>query len=411
MPGNSRHLLLLSLLLCLSLAGTSLTASVSQEPDSYSLFLPYVAHDHDPSWHWGETGLIQLQPTPSSDILMVIDHAGRPHLLWGKSATGGDAYIYHTYLSSGNWTSPINVADTLGVSKTLLTPLITPDGKIHLLWANSLTSGGPYRLIYAVFDGSQWSPEEEVASHKYQINIARLNYDENGYIHLTYTLSDIFSYYYHRVRLSDGWSDPQNINPPSGSPALIWRSYRPDRFGGVRYYGEDWNKNMFYSYWRSGELVVDRQAFDGQISSSHYTLLDRSDNLHVYRSGSVPIPGGSVTGLYHHCINANLNSSPEKAITGSESIGAGYSTAWDSQNRLAFGWKPSNTARFNLVVMDECRVIAEKQAVFSGLANPTNWGEMAAVAVTSQPGKFCSLVRILYTSGEYGLLCADINRP
>jgi hypothetical protein len=42
------------------------------------------------------------------------------------------------------------------------------------------------------------------------------------------------------------------------------------------------------------------------------------------------------------------------------------------------------------------------------LPENTRWGDLSAVALSSQPGKFCALVEIPFNYQTQGLACADI---
>jgi len=71
------------------------------------------------------------------------------------------------------------------------------DGHIHLLWFNSLSDGGPYRLMYASFDGQAWSPEEEVYRSKANSGLSgRLFFDSQSTLHVLVTDSDMIADHY-----------------------------------------------------------------------------------------------------------------------------------------------------------------------------------------------------------------------
>jgi hypothetical protein len=401
------HLAILSFLASLSfilLTAPSYPA-LSQETDLHPVYLPLIARDYDPTWVWGEPELVTISPYPRN-ILMATDNHGRQHLFWDVST--GERFIYHSYQTVEGWTEPIKIAETLGMSELIIQPLVTPDGKIHLLWHNSLAFGGPYRLIYSSFDGREWFPEQEIVRYQNRIPYARLNYHDSGDIHIAYTLSAVFINYYHRILTSSGWTDPEKVSPYSVYPTILWKSYVPDRHGGLRFYGSGVDNHLYYAYWIDGEFLIPRQLFQGDITSWSGTLIDRNDALHIFRTSSVPIPGGSVTGLYHRCIDQNLTVLPEQVLSGNEQIGA-YKGAWDSANRLAFAWKGSTTPLFKLVLIDDCTVIDEKQGDFSALGS-YSFRYLTVLSLNTDAGKFCALVDIAYQSTTYGLVCADVRR-
>ena len=138
-------------------------ARAQSDTSGHVLYLPLLQNGYDPSWQWKPTEMVSVSPTPFDNPFLAIDHAGRVHVFWDTWPTSGAAFIYHTYQTANGWSPPAPVANTLGISKLLIPPVVTPDGRIHLVWYNELAFGGPYRLMYASFDGSQGSPEEEMA--------------------------------------------------------------------------------------------------------------------------------------------------------------------------------------------------------------------------------------------------------
>jgi hypothetical protein len=314
---------------------TTSSPALSQDTDLHPIYLPLVSHDYDPTWVWYEPELVTIAPHPRN-ILMSIDNQGRQHLFWDVRL--GDRFIYHSYNSDEGWTVPTIIAETLGTSELFLHPLVSSDGKIHLLWNNRLASGSPYRQMYAYFDGDVWSPDVEVASNHYSFPLTRLNYDDSGNITMASIYGGVFAKYYHRVLASSGWSELLEISPYSVYPTILWKSYNPDMDGGVRFYGQAVGGGLYYAHWNGGDSNIPRQHFPGEIPSWGGTVLDRNYNLNIYRTGSVPIPGGSVTGLYHRCIDQNLTVLPEQVLSGNEQLAHTKApgtapTAWPSPGR------------------------------------------------------------------------------
>jgi hypothetical protein len=249
------HLAILSFLASLSfilLTAPSYPA-LSQETDLHPVYLPLIARDYDPTWVWGEPELVTISPYPRN-ILMATDNHGRQHLFWDVST--GERFIYHSYQTVEGWTEPAKVAETLGMSELILQPLVTPDGKIHLLWHNTLVYFSSYRIMYAYFDGQSWSLEEEVAHHSSLIKFGRLNYSDNLDIYLSYGTSEILGNYYHRTRTHSGWSESIDITDPTIVLFLSWKDIWPDRLGGVHFYGVNvlsMGPDLVYSYWSVGQ--------------------------------------------------------------------------------------------------------------------------------------------------------------
>jgi hypothetical protein len=370
------------------------------------LYLPLVQNGYDPTWQWRATEIVNLSPSPFDNPFLAIDHAGRVHVFWDTWSSGGAAFIYQTYQDGNGWTAPAPIANTLGVSKLLIPPVVTPDGDIHLVWYNDLAIGGPYRLMYASFDGNRWGPEEEITRFTSPYPGAVLNYDDQGNLHIVYREPSLFtdpSFY--RVLVQGTWSDPINITPGSGGQVIFW-DLELDRSGGVRFYGRDLDYQLVYSYWRGGAFQSELTPVTGFTwPHSFDTLLDASDNLHVYRDASVPVPGGSVNGLYHLCLDSSLNWDSEQVLSGYDSIGNGAYVARDNAGGVAFGWKDYNAAEFSLALLKGCSKPVRK---VGQLPETTRWGDLSAVALSRQPGKFCALVEIPFYSQTQGLACADL---
>ena len=124
-----------------------------------------------------------LKPPPQNSPQLVIGLDGRLHLFW-DTLGGADAFIYHSYLEDGYWSEPFPISLSLGTSKLYVSPVVSPDGVIHVLWKNDLKLGGPYRLLYAQFDGVSWSEESEVYVSEKDVNIwGELFFDEQSVIH------------------------------------------------------------------------------------------------------------------------------------------------------------------------------------------------------------------------------------
>ena len=129
------------------------------------------------------------------------------------------AFIYYTdYAEGGKWTPIARVADISALHQMQFPPLVDPDGHIHLLWFNALSMGGPYRLMYANFDGQTWSPEEEVYRSKTNSGLSgRLFFDSQSILHVLVTNSDMILYHYFDLtRVNGAWSSSVEVKPDRG---------------------------------------------------------------------------------------------------------------------------------------------------------------------------------------------------
>ena len=362
-------------------------------------YLPLVVKNYDPGWQWQLPSQIALSPHPNHATILVIDRFGRPHILWDTYTS--PRYIYHTYLTEQGWTAAAPVAESLGTSETLFPPIIDSDGNLHLLWHNWLGSSveNPYCLLYAVFDGSQWSAEEEVVRSVTDIQ-GMVQLDGQDGVRVTYVGTLFFGgKAYQTQRISGVWSSPVQVNV-SHIVSLVW----PDMAGGIHFYGNDtYNNILYHSYWLNGQFIVDGQTGTGQISGRQ-TQLDIQNNLHVYWTGQVPVPGDTVTGIYYQCLDASLNWSPQIIPSEQEEIAGSPSKAWDGQGGFALAWKETPANRIRLSLWGSCTQGDVKTFPF---ASDINW-EVAAAAISHTPRQACVLARELYTY-EYTVVCAVIT--
>jgi hypothetical protein len=373
------------------------------ELDTY-VFLPLVARDYDPTWQWTSTFTPTLSPAPYHNPLMTIDQQGQVHLLW-DTITSQDRFIYHTYLiTASTWTTPTTVAQSLGTSSVLYPPIVDSSGTIHLLWHNEETYNDPERALYAAFANGDWSAEEEVfrSPRTHSTLQGMVHLDASRQLHATLVDSYLASRVFHTVRTASSWSTPVEIGVPDHT-YWIW----PDRWGGVHFYGNDYDTppNLYYSYWRDGSFVVqDRQA-TGQVNGRQ-TQLDGQNDLHIFWTAQVAIPGGNVTGIYHQCLDDDLQITSERVLSGQESASAPVKAA-NQARWFALAWWENSAERVRLAVWDGCTRIYLKTVP---LLTDATWTPKA-LAVSDEPGKVCLLSHTYsYYPGSYRVICADILR-
>lgn len=397
--------LIASWVLCLSAAPVQAQAVCA---DDFCIYLPLVARDYDSTWIWGEVVSPSLTPAPAyvANPLMSVDRQGRAHIFWEATASGTPRFIYHTYLAATGWTTPTAVAQSLGTSSLLYPPVVAPDGAMHLLWLNRETTQEPYRTLYAAFRNDAWGAEEEV--YRAPINYSlqgMVHLDESGQVHATMVQSFLFNDVYHVTRGSVGWSQPVMLARPQYN-RLVW----PDQQGGVRFYGNDYESppNLYYSYWRNGQFITRDQRGPDRLtlSSSQRTQLDGQNNLHLFWSAPVALPGGQVTGLYHQCVNSALQ------VTGAVVLTGGHTAYISDAARVAgfvrwtaLAWREDSGARVQLALWNGCNRTDLKTVPFPG----TGW-TVRAVAVRDAPGKICVLGYLSTSPARYNIVCADVLR-
>ncbi|MBT3336630.1 MAG: hypothetical protein HN855_06375 [Anaerolineae bacterium] len=261
-----------------------------------------------------------LKPPPQNSPQLVIGLDGRLHLFW-DTLGGADAFIYHSYLEDGYWSEPFPISLSLGTSKLYVSPVVSPDGVIHVLWKNDLKLGGPYRLLYAQFDGVSWSEESEVYVSEKDVNIwGELFFDEQSVIHAIVKASNgINSDLFYLTLNSNNWQSSGSITPKTGLDGLVTWQYKPFYSGIVLLYGRDLNRDLRFSSWEAGE--------NGDITKANIHLpiytdyfVDSFGNYYVYWTGQVPVPGGATTGAYYQCIDTNLHPWSEAVLSGEKTV-------------------------------------------------------------------------------------------
>jgi hypothetical protein len=383
-------------LLLITSVGTPLLAQDLPNED-YFVYLPLIANDYDPAWHWTALVTPTLTPSPYNVPLMALDRGGQVHLLW-DTLTTNSRFIYHTYTISRSWSSPAAILPTLGTSYVLYPPAVSVTGSLHLLWKNTLVASSPSRLLYSSFNGAAWQPEEVVytaPSSSYSVQ-GMVHFGPSDVVHTTVVAGFLSTHVYYTTRTSTSWTTPAEI-VPGRAPSLIW----PDQAGGVHLYSDDYAGSVYYSYWRNSQFSVDNRQTSGKVTGRD-SQLDGLNDLHIFWSESVPIPGGSVTGLYHQCfVNTQTWETPQ-VLTGQESLVGSAVKASDGNGGVALAWRQGN--KVQLTLWNGCVQTARKTVPLpSG-----NWN-LRAVALSDNPKKACLLLSPLYTS-TYNVICAEIDR-
>ena len=125
---------------------------------------------------------------------------------------------------------------------------------------------------------------------------------------------------------------------------------------------------VYYSYWKNGTLVINKHEIGGSVNYRS-GLLDHQNNVLFYHTGSVPIPGGNVTGLYQQCLSANATWGPEWAISGQSKVGY-YKYAVSAGNNIVSGWQSAFGAPVVLDLWDNCVSIKTKLSASHPQARP-----------------------------------------
>ena len=385
-------------------------ANAQTAADGNSIYLPVVMQDYDSSWRWDSVNRISLPESPFHDPVIGNDFQGRTHLLWDNWSSG-DQFIFHTYQTDSGWTTSAEIDQTLGASKVILPPMMGADGQLHLVWYNELALGGPYRLMADSFNISQWEIAHELVRYQYNSSDVAMNVSPNGSVNVVFgILGLIRTDYFFTQKTSAGWSAGTYIDPQLSYPYSLLKAL-PDQSGGVGLLIRNWNNStLYYSNWKNGNISPNLFPI-GVINTSNASFLDSQDNWHFFRTGSVPIPGGSVNGIYHQCMGSDLSLGQEEVLTGMNNV-SDYSVTRDNNGKVVFSWTKlvNENKVLALEVLQGCARLKHNEYSLPALPNSDKWGLLNATAKTAgHPGKFCALYDIAFKSNEFGLFCAWVN--
>lgn len=288
--------------------------------------------------------------------------------------------------------------------------MVGVDGQIHLVWYNELNFGGPYRLMASSFDGNQWTGASELVRYTNNSANAAINVNTDGELNVVYGVPGIISTsYFYTQKSSSGWTTAQSIDPKLSYPYSLTK-VMPDQAGGVKLLIRNWNDTtLCYSYWKDNRILQQLIPL-GTISTSSNSILDSEGNWHFYRTGSVPIPGGNVTGIYHQCATSTLELGAEEVLTGDVNV-SDYSVTRDNNGKTVISWtnQTSENKVLNLEIFQGCEFLKHIEYPLPSLEQPYTWGSLVATAKTAgHPGKFCALYQ-KSIADDYGLFCALVN--
>jgi hypothetical protein len=134
-----------------------------------------------------------------------------PHLVWSKNGI-----LYHSYRGSSGWSKPTAV--TGGTQPALVTG---PDGRLHCVFTNVFA--GNSEIYYQVWDGKDWSLPVNVSHTRGVSTDPALALDADGVLHAAW--SDTTSgypviYYGRRVLGTTFWSSGPIQGTRGGLPAI-----------------------------------------------------------------------------------------------------------------------------------------------------------------------------------------------
>lgn len=398
----------LTLVLCAFLVASFFPNSTTQaqpaDPPPFKVYLPVTMLYSDNSWQWETLQQVSLSPTPFDSPVTMIDSSGHLHIFWDTWA-GQNAFIYHRYQTGSGWSDAEAIAQTLGTSTLLTGPTAGLDGSIYIIWKNVLNLGGPERIMYAVWQDGIWSTEVELHRATYKIYGGTFILKNDGMPVALLSASDDYwgAHNYYCLPASTGCT--VKVELPTKPTAFQYLF--TDHSGGVIILDQDYISNhQYYSYWKDSKLLIN--SVDTGVLVNHRSgVVDGAGNIYFLHSGSVPIPGGDVTGVYQQCLYSNHTWGADQVISGQKAVNA-YQYATTPSGSVVSAWQ-SNSA--NPVVLDQwnaCSSITNRTIIVPPPSSSA-WGSLKSLTASDQPKKICLVLAIKYVSSEFGVYCVNIT--
>ncbi|MFO7584232.1 MAG: hypothetical protein R6W69_05840 [Anaerolineales bacterium] len=353
------------------------------------------------AWNWQQIASPEINSSALKNSIAVLDSRGYLHLFWDLPFNSSGAFIYHSYYDGNAWTQASPIAQTLGSSELRSDSLVRYGDTIHLLWYNKLKLGGPYRLMYASFDGTNWSPESEVMRIEKDPNLwGKLSVTEKG-IHAIVKSPNIISADLSYLTFSGtDWGSIQTVTPPM--VGLFNWNYYPNANGGIGFYGQDaTNKKLVYAHWQDGQTTT--KYTEIVLNRNDNTFLDSSGNYHTYWTGQVSVPGGAIEGLTSQCVDSNLTAWPEQILSGQSKVTTKPIFA-QSTNKTALLWV-DGSEKIQLLFAKNC-----SEADLFTLPLPVledKKRQPLAFAISDIPSKVCVVSKTGF-SEDAEIYCADM---
>ena len=149
---------------------------------------------------------IYVYENPSYYPVVIVDTLNRVHIAWDDLDSGR---IKWTYFDGDTWTEPVSVTSDVpyqcGGARFSLDPFT---GYIHMVFC----SGGEYEIWYKFFDGTSWSPAENVSSDTATSSWADIAVDKMGRVHIVWMDYETYDVFY-RMKDENGWGEVIHLQP------------------------------------------------------------------------------------------------------------------------------------------------------------------------------------------------------
>lgn len=225
--------------------------------------------------------LSPLADTYSGDPRVAVDSWGIPHVVWTHRNLYPDADIYYSTLTNTGWTLPLNLS-TVGTNHRGPDIAIDDRDYIHVVWSQYLD--GAFNVVHRYYDGWQWSELINASNSTVNVSQPRLVRGIENELHLVWkkpTSGGNGDITYSRY---DGsfWSPGQDVtqNPATistdadlaadtqGNPHVVWE--------------EHLNPNLwevFYGYFDGFSWSTPQNISNQQLLSMNPRIAFNSRNL------------------------------------------------------------------------------------------------------------------------------------
>ncbi len=161
---------------------------------------------------------------------------------------------------------------------------------------------------------------------------------------------------------------------------------------------------FYHSYWQNGQFLPSEQEVQGRLYGRSL-LVDGDGYLHTTWGDQVPVPGGTVRGLYYQCLDQELQWGAQVILSGQNPATGLVATTSSTRSQVVMGWRETTTKQVWLAIAQGCRPVEKIALNLDKESGETPY----ALALSHDPHKACILTK-RSSPAQYTVHCADIFR-